>query len=115
VIQMLEAAIPRLQPRRQQHQGRILLAKAYAKNPNWVRRAEETLQDVVREDPANADAHYELGLLYKAGGFRKRALSMFRKTVELRPTHRQAAAELYEPGADEAPSRGLLGRLFRKT
>jgi hypothetical protein len=110
-IQMLEVAVPQLEPRRAQHRGRILLAKAYAKNPNWVRRAEETLHDVVREDPANADAHYELGLIYKAGGLPARAQAMFRRVVELRPDHRDAAAELEAP---DAPGGGLLKRLFGK-
>ena len=110
-IQMLEVAVPQLEPRRAQHRGRILLAKAYAKNPNWVRRAEETLHDVVREDPANADAHYELGLIYKAGGLPARAQAMFRRVVELRPDHREAAAELE---AQDAPGGGLLKRLFGK-
>jgi hypothetical protein len=109
-IQVLEAAVPQMEPRRHQHRGRILLAKAYAKNPNWVRRAEETLQNVVREDPVNVDAHYELGVLYKAGGLAARAQAMFRRVVELRPDHREAAAEL---GPGESPAGGgLLKRLF---
>jgi hypothetical protein len=109
-IQVLEAAVPQMEPRRHQHRGRILLARAYAKNPNWVRRAEETLQNVVREDPVNVDAHYELGLLYKAGGLAARAQAMFRRVVELRPDHREAAAEL-GPG-DGPGGGGLLKRIF---
>jgi tetratricopeptide (TPR) repeat protein len=110
VIQMLEAAIPRMQPQRHQLRGRILLARAYAKNPNWVRRAEETLHAVMREDPNNADAPYELGLLYKAGGLAVRAQAMFRRTIELRPDHREAAAEL--GSGKGGPHAGLLKRLF---
>ena len=109
-IQVLEATVPRMEPRRHQHRGRILLARAYAKNPNWIRRAEETLQNVVREDPVNVDAHYALGLLYKDTGLAARAQAMFRRVVELRPDHREAAAEL-DPG--EGPGGGgLLKRLF---
>ena len=108
-IQLLESAIPRMEPTRLQSRGRILLARAYAKNPNWLRRAEEMLHAVVRDDPTNADAHYELGLLYKAGGLAARAQGMFRRAVELRPEHREAAAELGEE--PPAPS-GLLKRLF---
>jgi hypothetical protein len=109
-IQMLEIAIPQMEPRRHQLRGRILLARAYAKNPNWLRKAEEQLQDVVREDPANVDAHYELGLLYKAGGRPARAQAMFRRVLELRPDHRDAVAEL-GPEAGP-PGGGLLKRLF---
>ena len=109
-IQVLEAAVPQMQPRRHQHRGRILLARAYAKNPNWVRRAEETLQNVVREDPVNVDAHYELGLIYKAGGLAARAQAMFRRVVELQPDHREATAQL---GPGEGPGGGgLLKRIF---
>jgi hypothetical protein len=109
-IQVLESAVPRMEPRRHQQKGRILLAKAYAKNPNWLRRAEEHLQEVVREDPMNVEAHYELGLLYKRVGHAARAQAMFRRVVELRPEHREAAAEL---GSGESPGGGgLLRRLF---
>jgi hypothetical protein len=109
VIHVLEGTIPHMEERRHQHKGQILLARAYAKNPNWVRRAEETLQLVVREDPMSADAHYELGLLYKAGGLTARAQAMFRRVLELRPEHREAAAEL---GPGDGPGGGLLKRLF---
>jgi hypothetical protein len=109
VTNLLEGTIPHMEERRHQHKGQILLARAYAKNPSWVRRAEETLQLVVREDPANVDAHYELGLLYKAGGLAARAQAMFRRVLELRPDHREATAEL-APG--EGPGGGLLKRLF---
>ena len=97
-IQVLETAIPQMEPGRHQIRGRILLARAYAKNPNWVRKAEEQLQDVVRDDPANVDAHYELGMLYKSGGLPARAQAMFRRALELRPDHREAAAELDREG-----------------
>jgi hypothetical protein len=110
VIQVLEYAVPQMEPRRHQHKGRILLAKAYAKNPNWVRRAEEYLHEVVREDPANVEAHYELGLLYKQIGQTARAQSMFRRVVELRPEHKEASAEL---GLGDSPGGGgLLKRLL---
>jgi hypothetical protein len=65
-IQILETAVPRLEQQGHQHRGRVLLARAYAENPKWVHRAVETLQGVVSEDPKNAEAHFELGRLYKA-------------------------------------------------
>jgi len=114
-IQVLESALPRMEPRSQQHRGRLLLARAYSKNPNWLRRAEEMLQELMREDPTNADVHYELGLLYKTGGFAARAQGMFRRAVELRPGHKEASAELgiqeAEPGGSGG---GLLKRLFKR-
>ena len=114
-IQVLESTVPQMEPRRNQHKGRILLAKAYAKNPNWVRRAEEYLHQVVREDPDNVDAHYELGRLYKQVGHagHPRAQAAFRRVVELKPEHREAAAEL---GLTDGPGPGggLLKRIFRR-
>jgi len=109
-IQMLESAVPHLRHQRHQHSGRILLAQAYAQNPKWVHRAVETLQAVVSEDPANADAHYELGRLYKAGGLTARAQAMFRKVLELRPGHKKAAAQL--EGDESRGTGGILRRLF---
>ena len=110
-IRLLESAMPRLQPQRHEHRGRILLARAYARNPNWVRKAEETLQNVVKEDPANADAYYELGMLFKARAATARAQAMFRRAVELKPDHRGATAEIGE----QPPSPGLLSRLFKRS
>jgi curved DNA-binding protein CbpA len=109
-IQMLEDAVPHIRQQRHQHRGRILLAQAYAQNPKWVHRAVETLQAVVSEDPANADAHYELGRLYKAGGLTARAHAMFRKVLKLRPGHKKAAAQL--EGDEQEGTGGILRRLF---
>jgi tetratricopeptide (TPR) repeat protein len=116
-IQMLESAIPAMEPRAQQHRGRLLLARAYSKNPNWLRRAEETLQQVLREDPTNAEVHYELGLIYKSGGFVARAQSMFRRALELRPGHKDASYQLELLGGgvpSDAQGSGLLKRLFKR-
>ena len=113
-IQMLEQRLPQMPPSKQQRRGRILLARAYAKNPNWLRKAEDALLQVVREEPGNADAHYELGVLYRSGGMMARAQASFRRALELRPDHREAAAEL-GGGAEAAgarPAGGLLKRLF---
>ena len=114
-IQVLEPALPGMEPRSQQYRGRLLLARAYSKNPNWLRRAEEMLQELIREDPTNADVHYELGLLYKTGGFAARAQGMFRRALELRPGHKEASAELGILTAEpETGAGGLLKRLFKR-
>ncbi len=113
-IQVLESALPGMEPRSQQHRGRLLLARAYSKNPNWLRRAEEMLQELMREDPTNADVHYELGLLYKTGGFTARAQGMFRRALELRPGHKEASAELGIQATEPASGGGLLKRLFKR-
>lgn len=118
-IQLLEPAIPVVQGKMKQR-GRVQLSRAYLKNPHWVKRAEEVLQTVVREDPQNIDAYFLLGTIYKGGGLKSRATSMFRKVLDLKPEHEQAAAEL-EALAPEAPepappeSGGLLKKIFGKS
>ena len=56
----------------------------------------------------------EIRLLYKAGGMMARAHASFRRVLELRPDHREAAAELgvKPPAAPGPPPGGLLKRLF---
>jgi len=99
--------------------ARLGLARAYLKNPHWLKRAEEQLQALLREDARNAEAYFLLGTLYKQGGLRSRALSMFRKALEARPDHEQAAGELARLTPDENPATateggGLLKKLLRK-
>ncbi len=108
-IQLLQAVIPRIFGRKQRERARVLLAKAYIKNPNWLRRGEELLQTVIQEDPQNAEAHYALGMLYKESGMSSRSVAMFRKTVELKPEHKNALAEL---NALSGPA--FLRKLFGK-
>jgi tetratricopeptide (TPR) repeat protein len=116
-IQILEPTLPMVQGKNK-NKVRVLLAKAYLKNPKWVKRAEEQLQAVVKEDAANVDAHFLLGTLYKAGGLKSRALHAFQRVLELKPDHEKAAAELVELTPEDSeppPSGGLLKKLFGKT
>ena len=117
-IQLLEKAIPAVEKKLKQR-ARVNLARAYVKNPNWVKRAEEVLQTVVQEDPKNADAYFCLGELYRQGGLKSRALTMYRKVVELKPDHEQALVQvaLLVPQDPETPpeSGGLLKRIFGKS
>ncbi len=83
------------------HKGRLVLAQAYLHNPKWLHKGEETLRTVIREDPLNVEAYYLLGTIYKSSGLATRAAGMFRKVLELRPTHRPAADEL--AALDKAP------------
>jgi tetratricopeptide (TPR) repeat protein len=112
-IQLLEAAVPALEGKPKQR-ARLNLARAYTKNPNWVRQAEETLHEVVKDDPKNLDAYLALGRLYKAGGLRNRSVGMFRKVLELKPENEEAQAELAAlgPEPETTESRGFLKKLF---
>ena len=95
-IQLLQGIIPRIYGRKQRDRARVLLARAYIKNPNWLRRGEEMLLTIIQEDPQFADAHFVLGLLYKESGMSSRALTLFKKALELKPEHKQAQIELKE-------------------
>jgi tetratricopeptide (TPR) repeat protein len=115
-IQLLETSITRVDGRIKQV-GRILLARAYSKNPNWVKPAEELLQQVIHEDPYNVEAHFELALIYRAGGLRSRAATMLRRVLELEPDHAEARNQLaavdhHAPASGSEP--GLLKKLLRR-
>jgi tetratricopeptide (TPR) repeat protein len=97
-----------------------MLARCYLKNPKWARRAEETLLGVTRRDPTAADAWALLGGIYAGKGMQNRALSMYRKAVELRPEHEEAAQYVAshqgteEPAGPPRESGSLFRKLFRK-
>ncbi|HEY5908615.1 MAG TPA: tetratricopeptide repeat protein, partial [Vicinamibacteria bacterium] len=123
-IQLLEPAIEVLTGK-VQARGRLVLAKAYLKNPNWVKRAEETLLSIVHDDGKNVDrtldpmrteAYYLLGTIYRERGLMSRATTMFRKVLELKPDHEEALAEVGPPAVEEepAPEKGRFWNPFRK-
>ena len=111
-IQALEPAVPVVTGKLRQR-ARVLLARAYLKNPKWVKRAEETLRAVVHDDDKNVDGHFLLGRIYKEQGLKTRSQSMFRRALELKPDHEEAAAELTDPSA-EPESSGGGGGFIRK-
>ena len=117
-IQLLEKAIPAVDGKLKQR-ARVLLARAYVKNPKWVKRAEDVLQTVVREDARNVDAYFQLGELYRNGGLRSRALTMFRKVVELKPDHEEALVQVatLTPQDTEPPQEGggILKKIFGRS
>jgi hypothetical protein len=118
-IQLIEPAL-RNAEKKVGLRARVLLAKAYFKNPKWVKRAEEQLQAVIKEEPNHVEAHFVLAGVYKASGLRARALHEFQRVLELKPDHESAAAEvaglLPEGGTeDPKPSGGLLKKLFGKS
>jgi tetratricopeptide (TPR) repeat protein len=114
-IQVLEPALPLLEgPSRLK--ASVLIARAYLKNPNWVRQAESTLREVLREKPDLAEAHVVLGHVYRATNLRSRALACYRKALELDPRNEEAHAEIAALGApDEAPPpSSIRSKLFGK-
>jgi curved DNA-binding protein CbpA len=115
-IQTVEGVLPSLEGKARQR-GNVLLARAFLRNPKWVRRAEETLLHVTQEAPHNVEAHFELAGIYKGQGLKNRATSMYRKVMDLQPDHEGAARELAalappDPEPEEPGSGGLLKKLF---
>ncbi len=118
-IQLVEPIFARLTgPTRLR--GRLVLARCYLENPNWVKRAEETLLAAVREEPGHAEAYRLLGRLYEERGLRTRATSMFRRVLELKPDDTRAAEALtrLDTPNESPPSEeggGFLRKIFRRS
>jgi tetratricopeptide (TPR) repeat protein len=114
-IQALEPALPLLEGVTRL-KARVLLARAYLKNPNWVRQAESNLREVIREKPDLAEAHVVLGHVYRANNLRSRALASYRKALELDPNNEEAHAQVAALGSpDEAPPpSSLRSKIFGK-
>jgi hypothetical protein len=115
-IQTVQTVLPALEGKAK-HRANVLLARAFLKNPMWVRRAEETLLAVTKEAPHYVEAHFVLAGIYKEQGLKSRAASMYRKVMDLQPDHEGAARELAalappDPEPEEKSSGGLLKKLF---
>jgi len=116
-IQRLEPAIARARGEARSR-GRILLARAYAEHPNWVKQGEELLLSVLLEEPENAEALLLLGRIYAGLGLRSRAVAMLRRVLERHPDHDEARALIAEidregplpSGEGAARLKKLLGR-----
>jgi curved DNA-binding protein CbpA len=113
-IQLLEPAVLVVQGKSRQR-ARVLLARAYLKNPKWVKRAEEVLLTVLQDDHQNVEAHLMLGRLYKGSGLKSRSVSMFKKVLELKPDNEEARVELADQVAEPEPPAGLIKKLFKKS
>jgi len=117
-IQLLEPILDVVQGKSRMR-AQLLLARGYSKNPKWAKRAEELLLNASRENPQAPEPWALLGAIYAARGLRTRAVSMYKKALELKPDHEEAFRYLAENAGPEPESPGdegggLLGRLFRK-
>jgi tetratricopeptide (TPR) repeat protein len=114
-IRLIEPVLPRLEGALKLR-ARVTLARAYAKNPNWLRRAEESLLTVLRESPEYVEAYVVLGQVYRASDQRSRAVTMYRKALELQPNNEEAVAEMaaLDPRGNEPGSGKILKKLFGK-
>jgi tetratricopeptide (TPR) repeat protein len=116
-IQLLEPAIDAARGKARLR-GQLILAQCRAKNPKWAKEAESVLLTATREAPQAVDAWVLLADLYAKKGMRTRAVTMYRRVLELKPDQEEAAryvaanAPAPEPPPDEGS--GLLARLFRR-
>jgi hypothetical protein len=102
-IQQLEPMVPRAEGATRA-QGRLLLARAYLKNPRWKKRAEAVLQSLLEESPRDFAACMLLASLYRDAQLSARALALYRKVLEIQPGHPEAskAVAALEPAAPTA-------------
>ena len=107
-IQLLEEAIPRLEATAGRR-ARVMLARAYMKNPKWRHRAEEVLGQVVREAPDAPEPYLVLGELYRGAQLRARAAAMYRKALQLSPRNEEALNALRAIDAEDQPPSGDSG------
>jgi serine/threonine protein kinase/tetratricopeptide (TPR) repeat protein len=111
-IQLLESTIPRLEGA-EKLRARVALARAQMKNPNWVKRAEESLHVLLQEHPNSIDALLVLAELYRSTQMRSRALAMYRRALEIDGDNKDAQAAVRFLQSAEAPT-PESGKLFKK-
>ncbi|HSP06915.1 MAG TPA: tetratricopeptide repeat protein, partial [Acidobacteriota bacterium] len=70
----------------------ILMAKAYAMHPRFLKDAETSYQKAIELNAWNPDYHVELAEFYHAQGLSLRAKNACKKALAITPTH---------PGAQE--------------
>jgi cytochrome c-type biogenesis protein CcmH/NrfG len=111
-IQLLESTIPRLEGA-EKLRARVALARAQMKNPNWVKRAEESLHVLLQEHPHSVEAVMVLAELYRSTQMRSRALAMYRRVLEIDRDNKDAQAAVRFLQSAEGPS-PETGKLFKK-
>jgi curved DNA-binding protein CbpA len=97
--------------------ARMALARASMKYPEWRRRAEAHLQEVLRGDPAQLqdavrlEAYLLLGDIYRASELPVRAAAMYRKALAVQPGNKHALRELAGLEGAASPPPGSSSRL----
>jgi serine/threonine protein kinase/curved DNA-binding protein CbpA len=93
-IQALEGAVQFAPGTKTNQSLRILLAQTKGRNPKWLKDAESSLLEILKEDPRCTEACLALAGVYKAAGLKGRAVAQLRKALELEPGHARAQAEM---------------------
>ncbi len=121
-IQLIEPVLPRVEGALRVR-ALVALAKATMKYPEWLRRAEGHLQEVLREDPAHVpdavrlETYLLLGDIYRASELPVRAAAMYRKALTVQPGNKHATRELAAlegPAPPHSATGSLLGFLKKR-
>jgi Tfp pilus assembly protein PilF/predicted AlkP superfamily pyrophosphatase or phosphodiesterase len=73
--------------------ARNVLALCYI-NLNQLGEAERLAHEVISRDPTNAEAYFNLGVIFDKGGLHDQALSAFKRSVELRGDYDESRINL---------------------
>jgi len=112
-INLLESAIPRLEGH-EAVRAKVAWARAMARNPKALRQAQQVLNELVEQNPRAHEAYLALGDIYRVSAMHSRAISSYRKVLELDPANHHAKAALRDLEGPEPGSRGLLKKIFKK-
>jgi tetratricopeptide (TPR) repeat protein len=96
---------------------RRVLADALLRDPASLKRGEEQLHVLIAENPSDTEGFFALGKVYRARGLRQRADAMFRRVLDLDPSHEGAREALPAEKAAPPPplaSPGFFGRFFSR-
>lgn len=74
----------------------LLMAKAYAEHPRFLKDAESSYQKAIELDPWNPDTHVELAEFYFTQGLSLRAMNECKKALSITATHQRAQELLKE-------------------
>ncbi len=72
----------------------ILIAETQAKNPAWLKAAQQNLEDLARAQPGYLPVHLALGRIFRGAGLIVRARASFARALALDPSDREATDAL---------------------
>jgi predicted Zn-dependent protease len=113
-IQQLEPMVLRAEePTRAR--AKMLLARAYMKNPKWRKQAEGVLQSLLDESPRDIAVCLVLAQLYRDVNLPARAKALYRKVLDIQAGHAAAVSALaaFDQEAQAPAAKSRLGGLFK--
>jgi hypothetical protein len=112
-IYYAESAFPTLDAQ-DKFKAKILLARARATNVKWAKEAERSLEEMTTDYPQAHEPWLALGDIYRARDMKSRAITRYKKVLELDPENKDARAALRELEGPDPGGGGLLKKIFKK-